>query len=293
MLAVTGERTLASRILPPGLPHDGVYLIAATTCCETFFAAAFGIPPRGLPRARQGMRPPAACQAALAPPNPVRTPKVPTRSGLIARALRLNCLTTHYADLWNELWPQCADAPGWTLDDPRLSPWPAKDAKWSREVALRNPFERRWALVEIDALAALELGLTLDELTTIYRTQFPVLRDYENNTYYDAHGRIAFTTNRGLPGVGLDRKDFELWQQCLAENRPLPEDFDTKRSSHDPVALATANPMTMASHSEKRYMPYSPVSNRTSETEAVESIFYFSSIPKLAGTSTWVYSKPL
>lgn len=144
---------------------------------------------------------------------------------LASRALRLNCLTTHYADLWNRNWEP---ASGWSLRDPRLSPWPKPKAKWSRAVALRNNFERRWALVEIDALAALELRLTIDELCTIHRTQFPVLRDYERNTWYDRNGRIAFTNNRGLTGVGLERKDFELWQECLDSGRKLPSDFDTK-----------------------------------------------------------------
>ena len=94
-------------------------------------------------------------------------------------------------------------------------------------VALRNHFERRWALVEIDALAALELGLTIEELCTIYRTQFPVLRDYERNTWYDQKGRIAFTNNRGLTGVGLERKDFEIWQGCLRDGSKLPKELST------------------------------------------------------------------
>lgn len=163
-------------------------------------------------------------------------------------ALSANCLTTHYADLWNEVWPQVASAPAWSLSDPRLSPWPSSTTNWHRHCALRNHFERRWALVEIDALAALELRLTIDELCTIYRTQFPVLREYEKNTWYDRNGRIAFTTNRGLTGVGLERKDFELWRQCIKENKPPPPGFDRQnleppfdvRDREDDMRLAYA-----------------------------------------------------
>ena len=54
---------------------------------------------------------------------------------------------------------------------------------------LRKDFDRRQALVELDALAAVMLGITAEELCSIYRTQFGVLRKYERANRYDANGR--------------------------------------------------------------------------------------------------------
>ena len=77
---------------------------------------------------------------------------------------------------------------------------------WQRNNALRSDLSRRQALLEIDVLTAHAMKLTFKELLTLYRMRFRVMRSYEENTWYDQNGRIVFTTNVGLPGVGLPNK---------------------------------------------------------------------------------------
>ena len=127
------------------------------------------------------------------------------------RALLLNCLTSYYSDLWQKCFIEAFSADGWAKQDPRLRParFSTLTPDWTWDTPLRTDYERRQALVEIDVLTAMALGMTLDQLKTIYRIQFPVLQQYEADTWYDANGRIVFTNNRGLTGVGFDRPDFE------------------------------------------------------------------------------------
>ena len=83
------------------------------------------------------------------------------------QCLRLNCLTEVYAPLWEELMGE----------------------EWSVDTPLRKDEERRAAQIEIDAIVALSLGVTADELCMIYRTQFPVMRRYDQEDRFDVNGR--------------------------------------------------------------------------------------------------------
>lgn len=118
----------------------------------------------------------------------------------------LNCLTEHYADLWGEVWRDDFCNQTWSINDNRLHSFSLLTEEWSWETPLRNYFERRQALVEIDVIAAMALGLSLQDLEMIYTIQFPVLQQNESDTWYDAEGKIVFTCSKGLTGVGLDRK---------------------------------------------------------------------------------------
>ena len=130
---------------------------------------------------------------------------------IVLRALLLNCLTDHYSDLWKSCFLIDFSMDTWVKSDPRLSPvrFTSLTPEWTWDTPLRTDYERRQALVEIDVLTAMALGMTLQQLKTIYRIQFPVLQSYEADTWYDANGRITFTNNRSLTGVGFTRPEWE------------------------------------------------------------------------------------
>ena len=58
-------------------------------------------------------------------------------------------------------------------------------------------------------LVSMDFGLTLDELMTIYRLQFHILQSQEDETWYDTTGRIVYTNNRAIAGVGFSRPEWE------------------------------------------------------------------------------------
>ncbi|QEU11312.1 MULTISPECIES: DNA methyltransferase [Dermabacter] len=140
-----------------------------------------------------------------------RTPAIPGNHPLappaLLRVLRLNCLTSAYAQLWNEIAETEYDAfrgDAWAggqsrPDRPALGDVPRE---WDETVPLRRDEDRRQALVELDAIMAHVTGVSIDELATIYRTQFDVLRNFDHGEVkdayiFDAHGRQIPSALRG------------------------------------------------------------------------------------------------
>jgi hypothetical protein len=130
---------------------------------------------------------------------------------IICRSLLLNCLTRDYAILWQDCWDAAFKEFSWSRQDARLDDkvFSTLTNVWSWETPLRSDYARRQALVELDVLVAMALGLSLDQLIIVYRLDFAVLQKYETDTWYDQNGRIVFTNNRSLTNVGYPRPEWE------------------------------------------------------------------------------------
>ncbi|WP_067859117.1 Eco57I restriction-modification methylase domain-containing protein [Nocardia shimofusensis] len=112
---------------------------------------------------------------------------------LVLRTLRLNCMVRPFADLWEAMhtpsWAQDAWVEHVGIDRTNRSQLGDPGSTWHASTPIREAADRRQALIEIDAIGAVMLGITAEELLTIYRTQFPVLQRYEREARYDANGR--------------------------------------------------------------------------------------------------------
>ena len=191
MVPATGERTLTPAIIPPGAAHVGTVnsaacpdsiahllssMSTASTLCSDFLLRSYG-------------------RNHIYPRDFILLPAIPTDHPLTKRTtirtLRLNCVTEAYADLWRECWNESfmTDSPILERYDERLI-----GPEWTADTPLRRAEDRRNAQAEIDVMVAIMLGVSIEDLCTIYRTQFAVLYDYDHGRgqgayVYDANGR--------------------------------------------------------------------------------------------------------
>ena len=216
MIGSTSERSLSGGILLPNCNHIGGVVTVTFKDYHTLieFAGLTSSIPMDFYVKTLGI---SDIHANRVHPFPLGIePKY--KKSLFVRVLLLNCLTKYYGHLWENMWDSHFIEEGWSVSDIRLKSFKELHKEWSWEIPLRNYYERRQALIEIDVISSMALGLSLDDLDIMYSIQFPVLQQNENDTWYDQKGNIVFTCSKGLTGVGLDRKAWESMRGSLSED---------------------------------------------------------------------------
>jgi hypothetical protein len=192
MAAPTGERTLIPALIPPGSAHPNPVYSVAVPGKEPDLVIALAF----LSSLMSDLLVRATPKNDIILPTVVALPVVlhhPLRRNLLLRVLRLNCLTDVFGGLWESCYEDRWAEDRWTQDGVDVEDQVAPVSPyWSKSAPLRIAFFRRQAQVEIDALVAIMLGVTADELCTVYRTQFAVLYGYDHREYtYDVNGRLV------------------------------------------------------------------------------------------------------
>ncbi|MFC7812102.1 hypothetical protein [Streptomyces olivaceus] len=226
MIAPNTERALYVALIPPGATHiDGVRSGRVVDDRSTALWAGFWASlPIDYALRLLGV---ANLDVAQAQRLPGPTPSHPLAPALLLRTLRLNCLTRAYADLWQDL-----HDPTWPTQEPWACTWPGLPPlndvtpDWTPDTPLRTERARRAALVEIDALVAVWLGMDADALIAAYRGRFPVLQKYEAVTWFDANGWKLAGNARTIG----QRQTKETWKQFEAyqaapDTAPVPDGY--------------------------------------------------------------------
>ncbi|MGW3389894.1 hypothetical protein [Streptomyces cinereoruber] len=230
MVAPDTERALYGALIPPGTTHIHAVRSARLLgpCLTTLVAGFLAALPVDYLLRTAGVGHLDVAQAKRLPAPQENHPLAPA---LLLRTLRLNALTTAYADLWAELYdPKWPGYEPWAIDWPNLTTeLHAVTPTWQRDTPLRTEYARRAALVEIDALVAVWLGIDADTLIAMYRARFPIMQDFDRVTWFDA-------AERKIAGdrytYGFDQTK-DHWTQFEAYQEAFEKDPETTVSVPD------------------------------------------------------------
>ena len=157
MVGTGAERSLHPAIIVPGPAHvDPCNTLAVESPVELLRIAALwsSLPFDHLLRVsgKSDFRDELASRLPM-PQDPASDP------ALLLRAARLNCLTRDYEPFWEAAFDDVWRSDAFTSDDGRLPALGEVERAWTMATPLRSDLARRQALVELDALAALLLGV--------------------------------------------------------------------------------------------------------------------------------------
>jgi hypothetical protein len=132
---------------------------------------------------------------------------------IISRSLRLQCITSHYSELWSEFY--CREFKDDFLGSDSFDKWENLEKSWNNNTPFKISVQRKIAELEIDILVAKHFGITLEELILIYNIQFYGLKKIEENTFYDKKGKIVFSESRSQSETSLDRDEWNLIKDSI------------------------------------------------------------------------------
>jgi hypothetical protein len=227
-----GRRTLMAAILPPGPTHVhgvGSLAVRSDSAIELVLLAAL------LGSLQSDFFVRAAPKSTIPGHVISRVPAPKIADALqpdaIVRVLRLNALTEQWGSLYNEARLQVSEQLSWSGMNEWLPPLSDLPHKWNSSVPLRSDEERYQAEMELDVIAAISLGLHVDDLLGLYRSQFPVLLSRDAKTVFASDGtaRIGGSTKALVTdGLRPNQAAAKIDQPATSRNRVLDRATDMR-----------------------------------------------------------------
>ena len=209
MLSNEGERTLISAVIPPKTEHiNGLVGIDFRNNRLLMFSAGVFESIVGDFYIKIGQKSNVNMDGIAGLPINMDSKYA---DAIILRATLLNSVNNQYKELYEDVYQPTFSNDSWAKRDTRLPElvFSKLSATWDSSYIVRSDYARRELLLELDVLCAMLIGMSIDELILMYKMQFAVLNQYEEDTWYDKNGSIVFTSNRSLSGIGFDRNSWE------------------------------------------------------------------------------------
>ncbi|MFD5779709.1 hypothetical protein [Streptomyces sp. NPDC126933] len=207
MMTFDMERCFNVALLPPGPSHvDGIYSLSRGNLESDLSTAGLwsSLPVEYLVRliGKKNLHDRDISKL------PIPQPSHPLLPSLHIRVARLNFLVKPYADAWEASYEESWQQEGWAVDFKGRCALGDVSSTWNIDTPLRDEASRRMALVELDAISAVILGIDSETLCLIYQTRFPLLYERESHMWFDSRGRRLAADSRVF-GQGQTSDDYK------------------------------------------------------------------------------------